>query len=113
MRTYTHNYPSDITREQFEIIRSDLESARKVTKPRKVDLYSIFCGVLYLLKSGCQWDMIPADYPNRSTIRNYYDIWSKTSRNGTRRLWKNCERMLHNSLQMLILAFIAIILKRF
>jgi transposase len=30
-----------------------------------------------------------------------------------RRLWKNCERTLHNSLQMLILAFIAIILKRF
>ena len=30
-----------------------------------------------------------------------------------RRLWKNCERTLHNSLQMLILAFIVIILKRF
>ena len=30
-----------------------------------------------------------------------------------RRLWKNCERTLHNSLQMLILAFIAIFIKRF
>ena len=30
-----------------------------------------------------------------------------------RRLWKNCERTLHNSLQMLILAFIAILIKRF
>jgi transposase len=30
-----------------------------------------------------------------------------------RRLWKNCERTLHNSLQMFILAFIAIFLKRF
>ena len=30
-----------------------------------------------------------------------------------RRLWKNCERLLHNSLQMVILAFVAILLKRF
>jgi transposase len=30
-----------------------------------------------------------------------------------RRLWKNCERLLHNSLQMLTLAFIAILIKRF
>jgi len=30
-----------------------------------------------------------------------------------RRLWKNCERKIHNSLQMLILAFIAILIKRF
>ena len=30
-----------------------------------------------------------------------------------RRLWKNCERTLHNSLQMVILAFIAVLIKRF
>jgi transposase len=31
----------------------------------------------------------------------------------TRRLWKNCERKLHNSLQMVILAFIAVLIRRF
>jgi transposase len=30
-----------------------------------------------------------------------------------RRLWKNCEHTLHNSLQMLIFSFIAILIKRF
>jgi uncharacterized membrane protein len=49
------NYPSNITREQFELIREDLESTRKKTKPRKLDLYEVFCGVLYVLKSACQW----------------------------------------------------------
>ena len=82
MRTFNHNYPSDITIEQFEIIRSDLESAKKTTKPREVDLYSVFCAILYLIKSGCQWSMIPSDFPKRSTVRNYYDIWSKTSKDG-------------------------------
>ncbi|MDP3009440.1 MAG: IS5/IS1182 family transposase, partial [Methylococcales bacterium] len=45
-------YPSDISREQFEQIRELLESARKKTRPRQVDLYDVFCAVLYLLKSG-------------------------------------------------------------
>lgn len=42
-----HNYPSDITREEFEIIRKELESAKKRARPRKMDLYDIFCGILY------------------------------------------------------------------
>ena len=46
------DYPSNITREQFELIREDLESARNKTKPRKLDLYEVFCGILYILK--CQ-----------------------------------------------------------
>jgi len=41
------NYPSNISREEFEKIREDLERARKKTKPRKVDLYEVFCAVLY------------------------------------------------------------------
>ena len=47
-----HNYPSDISKEQFEIIRKDLENAKKRTRPRKVDLYDVFCAILYLLKGN-------------------------------------------------------------
>ena len=48
----SHSYPSDITREQFAQILPLLESARRRTKPRTVDLCDVFCEVLYLLKSG-------------------------------------------------------------
>ena len=48
-------YPSDISREEFEEIREDLEGAKKKTHPRDYDLYDIFCAVLYLLKEGCTW----------------------------------------------------------
>lgn len=47
------NYPSNITRQQFELIRLPLEHARKQTRPRTYGLYEVFCDVLYVLKSGC------------------------------------------------------------
>ena len=73
----SHSYPSDISREQFAWILPTLESARRRTKPRTVDLYDVFCGVLYLLKSGCQWRMLPADFPNWRTCYKYFRQWSE------------------------------------
>lgn len=70
-------YPSDITRAQFENIKPLLEGARKKTKPRKLDLYDVFCGVLYVLKSGCQWRMIPSDLPKWRSIHSYFQLWSE------------------------------------
>ena len=73
----SHSYPSDISREQFARILPTLESARRRTKPRIVDLYDVFCGVLYLLKSGCQWRMLPADFPNWRPCYQYFRQWSE------------------------------------
>ncbi len=70
-------YPSDITREQFKKIQAILESARKKTRPRELDLYDIFCGVLYVLKSGCQWRMLPSDFPKWRSVYSYFQIWSE------------------------------------
>ena len=72
------SYPSDISRVQFEEIRLILEKARKKTKPRKLDLYDIFCGVLYIVKTGCQWRMLPKDYPKWSSVYAYFRIWKDT-----------------------------------
>ncbi len=45
----SHSYPSDIDREQFRKIIPILESARKNTRPRTVDLYDVICGISYVL----------------------------------------------------------------
>ena len=68
-------YPSDISRDQFESIRGMLESARHKTSPREVDLYDVFCAILYLLKNGCTWRAIPGDFPGWNTVRYYFDQW--------------------------------------
>ena len=72
-----NKYPSDISREQFEHIRQDLEGIRKRTKPRTVDLYEVFCGLLYVLKSGCQWRMLPSYFPKWRTVYEYYRKWGE------------------------------------
>ena len=106
-------YPSDISREQFEAVRPLLENARKHTKPREVDLYEIFCGLLYLLKTGCQWRMIPNDFPPWESIYSYYRIWrdpkedgspslleqalKKSGWRGARKAWANPEDELCDS----------------
>jgi transposase len=68
-------YPSDISRDQFAMIVPILERARKKTRPREVDLYEVFCGVLYVLKSGCQWRMLPADFPAWAVCYSYSRQW--------------------------------------
>lgn len=70
-------YPSDITRDEFEKIKDILEEARKKTKPRTIDLYDAFCGVQYILKTGCQWRMLPHDFPKWRSVHAYFQIWSE------------------------------------
>lgn len=71
------HYPSDISREQFMQIRALLEGSRKCTNPRKVDLYDIFCAILYLLKNAATWRALPSDFPPVSTVRYYFDHWTR------------------------------------
>lgn len=77
-----HNYPSDISREEFEIIREDLEKAKRKTRPRKTDLYDIFCAVMYIVKGGIQWRTLPSDFPNWKLVYYYFTVWSKKDDNG-------------------------------
>ena len=77
-----HDYTSNVSREQFELIREDLANARKRTRPRTVDLYEVFCGVLYVLTTGCQWRNLTNDFQNWQTVYFYYQIWRKVDENG-------------------------------
>ncbi len=76
------NYASDITPEKFEEIRPLLQSVRRRTKPTTVDLYEVFCAVLYLLRTGCQWRFLPSDFPKWRTVHSYFAKWSEPDPDG-------------------------------
>ena len=92
----SHSYPSDISREQFNMIKPILESARKKTRPRIMDLYDVFCAILYILKSGCQWRMLPKEFPKWRTCHYYFSIWSEKVNNETESV---LEKALKKTLQ--------------
>jgi len=75
-------YPSDISREQFKKIEPILLSARKSTRPRELDLYEVFCAVLYVLKTCCQWRALPHDFPKWRSVHAYFQIWSEKKDEG-------------------------------
>jgi transposase len=71
-------YPSDISKEQFEIIRYILESAKKLTRPREIDSYEIFCAILYRIREGCRWRSLPHDFPKWEICYYHYNEWRKS-----------------------------------
>lgn len=86
-------YASDISPEKFEEIRPLLESVRRRTKPTTVDLYEVFCAVLYLLRTGCQWRFLPSDFPKWQTAYAYFAKWREPDSDGVSAL----ERALKKS----------------
>ncbi|WP_386355847.1 IS5 family transposase [Xanthomonas campestris] len=75
-------YPSDMSREQFEHVLPILEQARKRTKPRRVDVYEVWCAVLYVLRTGCQWRALHSDFPKWRTVHSYFAKWSECDDEG-------------------------------
>lgn len=73
------SYQTDISKSEFLKILPILESAKKKTKPREVDLYQVFNAVLYLLKTACQWRNLPQEYPKWRTVHEYFLIWQSTT----------------------------------
>ena len=75
-------YASDISREKFAEIEPLLRGVRRSTKPIKLDLYEVFCAVLYLLRTGCQWRYLPPDFPKWQNVYAYWRKWSEPDPHG-------------------------------
>jgi putative transposase len=67
-------YPSDLTDEQWAIIEP-LIPLHKVGRPREVDMREVLNTILYLNRSGCQWDMLPHDLLPKSTVYDHFAQW--------------------------------------
>jgi transposase len=75
-------YPSDISRDAFEVIKAELLAATRPMKTRKYDIYDVFCAVLYVLKEGCTWRAIPHDFPKWQNCYYHFCVWKKQDDTG-------------------------------
>jgi putative transposase len=66
------NYPTNLTDKQWQVMKNILDSKNR---KRKHSLREIFNAITYLLKTGCQWRMLPNDFAPWNTVYFYYRKW--------------------------------------
>jgi len=71
-------YPSDLTDEEWEILKVIIEELEPYTtgRPRSGDLREIFNAIFYINKTGCPWRYLPNDFPSYKTVNYYYNKWT-------------------------------------
>ncbi len=73
----TKRYASDLTDQEWAILERLIPAARPAGRPRKVEMREILNGIFYLLKTGCQWRMLPKEFPHLKTVNDYFSKWRK------------------------------------
>lgn len=72
-------YPSDIVEEEW-IHLAPFVGPCKIGRPRKHNIRDIINGIRYVMRSGCQWRLLPKDFPLWQTVYDYYLRWRKNGR---------------------------------
>ena len=86
-------YPGDLTDEQWGLIEPFIPAAKAGGRPRVVDMRTILNGILYLLRSGCAWRMLPKEFGPWSTV---YDLYRKFCLCG---IWQRIHDALRESVR--------------
>lgn len=69
-------YPSDLTDEEWALVKPLIPSAKRGGNKRTVDEREVVNGLMYVLGTGCQWRAIPKDLPPKSTVNDYFRRWA-------------------------------------
>jgi len=69
-------YPSDLTDEEWALSEPLIPPGKRGGNRRTVNVREVVNGLMYVLSTGCQWRAIPKDLPPRSTVYDYFDLWS-------------------------------------
>jgi len=71
-------------------VEPHIPPAKRGGNKRTVNVREVVDGLMYVLSTGCQWRAIPKDLPARSTIYDYFDLWS----------WDGTLDRIHDALYM-------------
>ena len=69
-------YPRDLTDAEWALVEPLIPPAKRGGNKRTVNVREVVDGLMYVLSTGCQWRAIPKDLPPRSTVYDYFDLWS-------------------------------------
>ena len=67
--------PSDLTDAEWTILEPFVPPASHVGRPRKWPMRRIVDAMLYLLRGGLPWRMLPRGFPPATTVQRYFYAW--------------------------------------
>jgi len=70
-------YPSDLTDAEWEILESLIPAISEEAVNVKYTRREIVNGILYVLRSGCPWRLVPHDLPDWGALYYYFRKWRK------------------------------------
>lgn len=77
MCTENKIYESDMTDYQWQLIKPLLPLEREGPgRPIELDMCQVVNAIFYVIRTGCQWESLPKDYPNHNSVYYHYRKWS-------------------------------------
>jgi putative transposase len=83
------SYPSDLTDEQWLLIRPLLPKPHRRGRKQAVSRRGILDAVFYVLRTGCQWRQLPHDFPPWGTVASQFHRWRAAG------VWEKVHHALH------------------
>src|SRR5436305_10342264 len=68
-------YASDVTDAEWALIEPHMPAAKPLGRPREIELRAVLDAILYIARTGCQWRMLPKDFPPFTTVQGYFYDW--------------------------------------
>ncbi len=69
---------TDLSDAAWVIVEPLLPAAKPGGRPCTTDLRAVLNAIFYLLRTGCQWRLLPREYPPWSTVHHYFRAWKNT-----------------------------------
>jgi putative transposase len=71
----TQRYDTDLTDAAWAVVAPLLPAARPGGRPRSTNIRAVVNAVFYLLRTGCQWRLLPREFPAWGTVYYYFRTW--------------------------------------
>ena len=84
-------YSTDLTDAAWGLIAPLLPAARTGGRPRTTDVRAVLNAIFYLLRTGCQWRLLPREFPAWGTVYYYFRIWKNTG------VWTYIQREIYQN----------------
>lgn len=87
-------YPTDLSETEWLLIEPLLPAVSRLGRPRSVDLREIINAILYVLRTGCAWRLVPHDFPAWQTVYGYFRRWRQAG------LWEQLNDALREAVRL-------------